>query len=302
MTARLDEYHRWMQRFSDAIRAVMARTAGPEKLAEAFDARARALAALTPPDTVEERRTLVDSLLDYAQMFNGQIEGYEADRISKLQTRQRAFDTAEPLAADDPSRAQATVMLAISLLDHGGDLRRIEALLRDGIGVMETVPTASRPWLIKARENLGLALLRQERWELAATAFAEVARDWLALPEAAEAGEPTGSLWFNLGWCYEKLGRWAEARGAHRMAVERHLAGLGPEHPHLIEARIHLGIALAALGDREEAADLFIGAMDIVQRKAGEEHHLFALARDHLAKLGTGSPDPVPVRSGGRLT
>lgn len=161
MTPKLAEYHRWMKTFSDHIQSIMAGRGAPQALGEALAARERAIAALENPTTLEERRMLVFTLIDYSNIFTGQIEGREEDARHRLNARMRAFDAAAELAADEPIRAEASVKLGMALLDSNAE--RAAELIRTGLAVLDRVDGMSKAWLINARENLGLALLRQQR-------------------------------------------------------------------------------------------------------------------------------------------
>jgi len=284
VTPKLTEYRRWMTRYSELIESILARRAAPTALGEALDALLRALAALEDPTTLEERRTLVYALIDYSNMFNGQIEGHESDARQRLRARERAFEVAASLQLDDPVRAEASVRLGIALLDTGS--ARAAELIRDGLRVMEATPGARQPWLINARENLGLALLRLERWSEAAAALDDARRAWLALPPDAAPGQPTGSLFFNLGLAWQRLGRWSESRDVLREAVARNLTSFGEEHPNTVEAELYYAIALVELGAREEARPILERTADVVRAKAGESHRYYKLATEHIARLG----------------
>jgi tetratricopeptide (TPR) repeat protein len=285
MTARLEEYHRWMRQYDQAIRAVLDRRAGPDQIGVALQARERAHAALRPPATDEERRVLSDALVDYALAFTGQIESPEADAARRLALREEALATTEPLGAADPSRAQAAVLVGISLVTLGRQPQRAAALLLDGIAVLEPNPHTSVPWLIKARENLGGAQLQLGQWAEAAATFEAVLTAWLAKPPGTQPNEPTGAVTFNLGLANEKLGRWDLARDAYRDATARHLAASGADHPNHVEAQLRLGVVLAKLGETADARALLQRVVEIVARSAGTDHSYHHEAQAALARL-----------------
>jgi tetratricopeptide (TPR) repeat protein len=285
MTTRLDEYHRWMREWDRTIRSVLEDRAGPDRIAVALQARERALEALRPPDTVEERRVLVDSLLDHALAFNGSVQGAELDAATRLRLREEALATAEKLGAADVSRAQAAVLVGISLVTQHKQPQRAAALLEHGVGVLESNPRVNVPWLIKARENLGAAWLQLERWTEAAVVFDEVQRLWLARPDGTPPNEPTGAVSFNLGIACEQLGRWAKARDAYLDACARHLAAHGAEHPNHIQALLRLGVVLAKLGEKAEARRHLDKVTDVVVKNIGTDHKYYREARAVLERL-----------------
>jgi len=272
-----------MRTFSDLIQSIMAGRGGSQALGEALAARERAITALENPNTLEERRTLVFTLLDYSNMFNGQIEGREADARHKLRARQRAFDVAAQLPADDPMRAEASIRLGIASLDVNAE--RAAELIRDGLAMLDNGEGANKAWVINARENLGNALLRLERWSECVSVLDAARRAWVAGVPDAPPGQPGGALSFNLGFALQHLGRWQEARDAFREAIACHVRDFGADHPNTIEAELHYGVALVELGLRDEARPLLERVATVVREKAGESHRYYKLAIDSLARI-----------------
>ncbi len=273
-----------MKRYSELIESILGGGAAPGALGDAFDALHRAIAALDDPTTVEERQTLVHALVDYSNMFDGQIEGPEADALSRRRARERAFEVAQALEANDPFRAEATVKLGMVCLE--GDVARAEQLIREGLRVMESTEGARQAWLINARENLGLALLRLERWADAAALLDEARRAWTAVPPAEAEGHPSGSLFFNLGLAWQRLGRWADARDVLSEAIERNRRAFGDEHPHTAEAELYYAVSLVELGAGEKARPILERTATLVREKAGESHRLYKLAAEYLDRIG----------------
>jgi tetratricopeptide (TPR) repeat protein len=108
--------------------------------------------------------------------------------------------------------------------------RRAESLLRRAL--------AADPGLIEARLRLGRVLTQQGRYEAAVSELAQV----VAAPPDRTLGYYAHLF---IGDATQALGRLDEAQAAYRTAIEL--------YPHTQSARIGLGAALRAAGDRSAA-------------------------------------------------
>ena len=275
-----------MTRYNELVQAIIDGRVNSRALTAAFAAIERAIAALENPTTEEERRVLVRALVDYSNTFDGSIEGPDLDARTRWRARQRAFEAAQQLAVDDPVRAEASVKLGMALLVD--EPARAEQLIREGLRVMDTTDGASKVWLINARENLGLALLRLERWADAADVLDDARRAWLAGPPDAPPDRPTGSLFFNQGLAWLRLEQWTEARGVLQEAVTLNRREFEEDHPNTIEAELHHAMALVELGDYDNARPTLERVSKVVRDKAGESHRLYRLANEYLDRCHTG--------------
>lgn len=111
-----------------------------------------------------------------------------------------------------------------------GHFRRAESLLRRAL--------AADPGLIEARLRLGRVLGQQDRYEAALSELAQV----VAAPPDRRLGYYAHLF---IGEATQALGRLDEAQAAYRTAIEL--------YPHTQSARIGLGAALRAAGDRSAA-------------------------------------------------
>ena len=111
----------------------------------------------------------------------------------------------------------------------------------------------------------GLKELWQENWSAALTCF----------QKAKEKSPQDADVWFQLGYCYSKLGRYQEGIESYKQAIKI--------KPDFAESHYNLGVAYSKLGRSQEAIESFKQAIRIKPDFA-EAHYNLGIAYSNLGR------------------
>jgi len=234
-------------------RGDIASTAGRFADAVAFHEEALVIATAVY-DTTHPLQADVYWRLGKSRLAAGDVDGAEAAQLKALDIRRRALG---PVHRD--------IALALTSLgrveQQGGRLDLAETRFREALAMRDTLFGPDHPTIVASLEDLGyLARLRQQPAQaesLYVLAGAMIGR----LPETT--GSQASRNAFNTAMSLQDQGRHTDAevqfRRAYDLTLERH----DPPHDYLARAIANIGTCLYRQGRKDEAADLFVEALDM---------------------------------------
>jgi tetratricopeptide (TPR) repeat protein len=221
---------------------------------------------------------------------------------------------------------EAALLTALTAVyEKAGDAEEAEVVGRRAVELWTRVEGSRGIEVAAARNNLGLALYGQGRFDDAideyqavvtlrtevlgplhpdtgvshnnlANALLEVRRTEDALAHHTRALEIwTASLgpehpnvaaaWNNLGNAATHLGRLDEAEASYRASLRVREAVLPADHPDLASTVMNLGVVLSQSGDTRGALAEFRRAAQMLERSVGPEHRHVATCRANIAEM-----------------
>lgn len=290
-----------------------------ERLEDAIDAYERALEIRELEMAGQDDRALADSLYDLGlinfeekRFADAEIYFSQAAALYRqlFGASQRMANTLEYLAAAEEEIGQTLdaeehlreaydVWAAIEAPDDPNAVRLLEDLVRaltrwgrfnEGIiagqravALREQYGGRDNPDLVPGLVALAINQGFSGRYDEARGSLLRalnLAENWVG-PEDRQ----TRAVWDALGWLAWQEGRYQEALDIHRGLLELRMEELGPGHLLIAFSRFNVGLALASLGDYEEADEFMTQAEITFEQSRGSMHRSTARALHYLGLI-----------------
>ncbi len=258
----------------------------------------RVLHAVDPLNTTEPGAAVRRALDDASARIEGRFEDQpllEAGlRLTmgkvyhRLGDRERAVSHLRRADALFQAHAAAGDLQALEVRErliayeaYEGEVADAELELRRGIDLRARSQGPEHPDTLRARETLGLLLVREARYGEAEALLREVhaGRSRVLGPEHID----TESARSDLAYVRGMLGEYEEAERVFREVWERRRGRLGPDHLATLQSQSYLAQSIVHQGRHGEALPLLTDLLERYERAFGRDHHHALRARYNLA-------------------
>jgi CHAT domain-containing protein/tetratricopeptide (TPR) repeat protein len=229
-------------------------------------------------------RRLAASLNNLADLYRDRGRLAEAEGLFR-----HALEIDEAALGDSDSTAAALNNLAMLYKDEG-KLRDAEPLLKRALAIYKNTLGQTHPYTVTAMNNLG-DLYRAEGRNASAESFyrgaAFLAEKSLELnlppPTLKYAHSLRSMIRHNLGELYRSQGKYAEAEGMYKAALQIRETELGENHPDTASTLNALAMLYDAQGRYADAERLCRRSLEIRKRVLGDNHRSVAYSLSTLA-------------------